>query len=120
MELPPLLGIAIGPAVIIDRRKIERYPKIRITEGLIDDEIKRFDESVEASYRQIDEAKKKLESRSSIKEHALILEAHLHDAQGSLTDRQGEEAHPQRAHQCRMGAQNRLERNRGQLCGHRR
>ena len=54
-------GIAIGHAVIIDRRKIERYPKIRITEGLIDDEIKRFDDAVEASYKQIDEAKKKLE-----------------------------------------------------------
>ena len=64
-------GIAIGHAVIIDRRKIERYPKIRITEGLIDDEIKRFDDAVEASYKQIDEAKKKLESRSNIKEHAL-------------------------------------------------
>lgn len=70
-------GIAIGHAVIIDRRKIERYPKIRITEGLIDDEIKRFDDAVEASYKQIDEAKKKLESRSNIKEHALILETHL-------------------------------------------
>ncbi|HQP32170.1 MAG TPA: phosphoenolpyruvate-utilizing N-terminal domain-containing protein, partial [Deltaproteobacteria bacterium] len=70
-------GIAIGHAVIIDRRKIERYPKIRITEGLVDDEIKRFDDAVEASYKQIDEAKKKLESRSNIKEHALILETHL-------------------------------------------
>jgi phosphotransferase system enzyme I (PtsI) len=70
-------GIAIGHAVIIDRRKIERYPKIRITVGLVEDEFKRFDAAIEASYRQIDEAKKKLESHNVIKEHALILETHL-------------------------------------------
>jgi phosphotransferase system enzyme I (PtsI) len=70
-------GIAIGHAVIIDRRKIERYPKIRITMGLVEDEFKRFDTAIEASYRQIDEAKKKLESHNVIKEHALILETHL-------------------------------------------
>lgn len=70
-------GISIGPAVIIDRRKIDRYPKIRITEGLVEDENKRFDEAVEAAYSQIDEAKKKLESHIGIKEHALILETHL-------------------------------------------
>jgi phosphotransferase system enzyme I (PtsI) len=70
-------GIAIGHAVIIDRRKIERYPKIRITMGLVEDEFKRFDAAIEASYRQIDEAKKKLESHNVIKEHALILETHL-------------------------------------------
>ena len=70
-------GIAIGHAVIIDRRKIERYPKIRITVGLVEDEFKRFDAAIDASYRQIDEAKKKLESHNVIKEHALILETHL-------------------------------------------
>ena len=70
-------GIAIGNAVIIDRRTIERYPKIRITEGLVEDEIKRFEDAIEASYKQIEEAKKKLESNNAVKEHALILETHL-------------------------------------------
>ncbi len=70
-------GIAIGNAVIIDRKAIERYPKIRITEGLVEDEIKRFDNAVEASYRQIEEAKKKLESHNTVKDHAFILETHL-------------------------------------------
>jgi phosphoenolpyruvate-protein phosphotransferase (PTS system enzyme I) len=70
-------GIAIGNAVIIDRKTIERYPKIRITEGLVEDEIRRFDNAIEASYKQIEEAKKKLESHNAVKEHALILETHL-------------------------------------------
>ncbi len=70
-------GIAIGNAVIIDRKTIERYPKIRITEGLVEDEIRRFNNAIEASYKQIEEAKKKLESHSAVKDHALILETHL-------------------------------------------
>jgi len=70
-------GIAIGNAVIIDRKTIERYPKIRITEGLVEDEIRRFDNAIEASYKQIEEAKKKLESHNAVKDHALILETHL-------------------------------------------
>jgi phosphotransferase system enzyme I (PtsI) len=70
-------GIAIGNAVIIDRKTIERYPKIRITEGLVEDEIRRFNNAIEASYKQIEIAKKKLESHNTIKDHALILETHL-------------------------------------------
>jgi phosphoenolpyruvate-protein phosphotransferase (PTS system enzyme I) len=70
-------GIAIGNAVIIDRRTIDRYPKIRITEGLVDDEIKRFDNAIDSSFKQIEEAKKKLESHDVVKDRALILETHL-------------------------------------------
>ncbi len=75
--VPASAGIAIGRAVLIDTKKIERYPKIRITDGLVDDEIGRFELAVEASHRQISEAIKELESYSAITEHALILETHL-------------------------------------------
>jgi phosphotransferase system enzyme I (PtsI) len=75
--VPASAGIAIGKAVIIDRQTIERYPKIRITEGLVDDEIRRFDNAIDASYKQIEEAKKKMESNPVVKDHAMILETHL-------------------------------------------
>ncbi len=75
--VPASAGIAIGHAVLIDTKKIERYPKIRITEAFVDDEIKRFEDAIETSHQQISEAKKTLEAQNVIKEHALILETHL-------------------------------------------
>ena len=70
-------GIAIGKAVIMDTRKIERYPKIRITESLLSDEIKRFDDAVKTSEKQIREAIKELEAHNVGKEHSFILETHM-------------------------------------------
>jgi phosphotransferase system enzyme I (PtsI) len=75
--VPASAGIAIGQAVVIDTRKIERYPKLRISEDRVEDEIKRFDDAVVLSQKQIMEATKALESHHVIKEHSLILETHL-------------------------------------------
>ena len=75
--VPASAGIAIGNAVILDTRRIERYPKIRITASLVADEIKRFDDAVAASSKQIREAMRELESHNVVKEHAFILETHL-------------------------------------------
>jgi len=75
--VPASVGIAIGQAVQIDTRKIERFPKIRITEAFVNDEIKRFEEAVCLSYQQIEEARQKLERQKVSREHVLILETHL-------------------------------------------
>ena len=70
-------GIAIGKAVVLDTRRIERYPKIRITASLMADEIKRFNDAVRASEKQIREAIRELEDHNVGKEHSFILETHL-------------------------------------------
>jgi len=75
--VPASAGIAIGNAVILDTKKIERYPKIRITASLVEDEIKRFHDAVDASKKQIREAIRELEAHNVVKEHAFILETHL-------------------------------------------
>lgn len=75
--IPASAGIVMGKAVVIDRRKIEHYPRIRIPPRALGDEIKRFDEAVGVSYSQIEGAKKKLEAKEGLKEHSFILETHL-------------------------------------------
>lgn len=75
--VPASAGIAIGQAVIIDTKKIERYPKLRISEDRVEDELKRFDDAMLLSQKQIGEAIRTLESHNVIKEHSLILETHL-------------------------------------------
>ena len=75
--VPASAGIAIGYAVILDTKKIERYPKIRITASLVEDEIKRFHEAVSASKKQVSEAIRELENHNVVKEHSFILETHL-------------------------------------------
>ncbi|HOO47543.1 MAG TPA: phosphoenolpyruvate--protein phosphotransferase, partial [Deltaproteobacteria bacterium] len=75
--VPASAGIAIGSAVLLDTKKIERYPKIRITKELVEDEINRFYNAVELSKKQINDAKKQLEAQHVIKEHIFILETHL-------------------------------------------
>jgi phosphotransferase system enzyme I (PtsI) len=75
--VPASAGIAIGQAVLIDMKKIERYPKLKIPEDRVEDELKRFEEAVEISQRQIREAVSTLESQNVAREHVLILEAHL-------------------------------------------
>jgi len=74
--VPASAGIAIGYAVLLDTKKIERYPKIRITDALVEDEIDRFDDAVELSKQQISEAQKQLEAQHVTKEHIFILETH--------------------------------------------
>lgn len=75
--VPASAGIAIGQAALIDTRKIERFPKIRISEELVEDEVQRFKQAVKTSEDQIREAKTQLESHNVVKEHAFILETHL-------------------------------------------
>ncbi|HDP24088.1 MAG TPA: phosphoenolpyruvate--protein phosphotransferase [Deltaproteobacteria bacterium] len=75
--VPASAGIAMGNAVVIDTRKIDRYPKIRLSEDLIDDEIQRFYQAVNASQNQIEEAKSALESQNIAREHIFILDTHL-------------------------------------------
>ncbi|HOJ14113.1 MAG TPA: phosphoenolpyruvate--protein phosphotransferase [Deltaproteobacteria bacterium] len=70
-------GIAIGQAVVIDMRKIERYPKLKIPEDRVEDELRRFDEALALSQKQVAEAISALEAHNVIREHVLILEAHL-------------------------------------------
>jgi phosphoenolpyruvate-protein phosphotransferase (PTS system enzyme I) len=75
--VPASAGIAIGQAVVIDTKKIERYPKLRVSEDRVEDELKRFDDATILSQKQITEAIRTLESHNVIKEHSLILETHL-------------------------------------------
>ncbi|HXK48399.1 MAG TPA: phosphoenolpyruvate--protein phosphotransferase [Deltaproteobacteria bacterium] len=75
--VPASAGIAIGQAVVIDTRKIERYPKLRISEDRVEDELGRFENALLLSQKQIAEAVRTLESHHVIKEHTLILETHL-------------------------------------------
>ncbi len=75
--LPASAGIAIGQAVLIDTKKIERYPQIRITDAFVEDEIERFRTAVNLSQEQLREAKAKLEAQNIIPEHAQIIDTHL-------------------------------------------
>ena len=75
--VPASAGIAIGQAVIIDTKKIERYPKLRVSEDRVEDELKRFYDAMVLSQKQIGEAIRTLEAHNVIKEHSLILETHL-------------------------------------------
>jgi phosphotransferase system enzyme I (PtsI) len=75
--VPASAGIAIGQAVIIDTKKIERYPKLRVSKDRVEDELKRFDDAMVLSQKQIGEAIRTLEAHNVIREHSLILETHL-------------------------------------------
>lgn len=75
--VPASAGIAIGQAVVIDTRKIERYPKLRVSEDRVEDELGRFENALQMAQKQITEAIRTLESHHVIREHTLILETHL-------------------------------------------
>jgi len=75
--VPASAGIAIGQAVVIDTKKIERYPKLRVSEDRVEDELGRFEHAVQLSQKQITEAIHTLEAHQVIREHILILETHL-------------------------------------------
>src|SRR6516162_11148110 len=73
-------GIAVGPAYLVDRRKV-RTPKLRLPTGEVDTELMRLKTAIELSDHQLLEIKDRL-SQGEGHDHALILEAHrlmLHD-----------------------------------------
>ena len=73
-------GIAVGPAYLVDRRKV-RTPKLRLPTGEVDTELMRLKTAIELSDHQLQEIKDRL-SQGEGHDHALILEAHrlmLHD-----------------------------------------
>ena len=73
-------GIAIGRAYLVDRRRL-KTPKRRLQRDEVDDEISRFRQSLQASDRQLERIKQKIEAREE-SEHYNIIAAHqliLHD-----------------------------------------
>ncbi|MGZ3407519.1 MAG: phosphoenolpyruvate-utilizing N-terminal domain-containing protein, partial [Polyangia bacterium] len=73
-------GLAIGPAFIVDRRRV-KTPKRHIADDEIEAEMARFDSALAASHEQLERVKKKLSEREG-EDHFHIIEAHqliLHD-----------------------------------------
>ncbi len=66
-------GIAIGRAYIVDRRQL-KVPKRQIEADDVDTEIERFHRAIEASGRQLEKIKQKIEERE--KDHYAIITAH--------------------------------------------
>src|SRR5947199_5662938 len=73
-------GLAIGPAFIVDRRRV-KTPKRHIADEEVDAEMARFDAALASSHEQLERVKKKLSEREG-EDHFHIIEAHqliLHD-----------------------------------------
>ena len=73
-------GLAVGPAFVVDRRKV-KTPKRHIADEEIEAELWRFNEALRISDEQLDRVKKKLAEREG-EDHFHIIEAHqliLHD-----------------------------------------
>jgi phosphotransferase system enzyme I (PtsI) len=73
-------GLAIGPAFIVDRRRV-KTPKRHIADEEVAAEMARFDAALGASHEQLERVKKKLSEREG-EDHFHIIEAHqliLHD-----------------------------------------
>lgn len=66
-------GIAVGRAYIVDRRQL-KVPKRKIEAGDVEGEIERFHRAIEASGRQLEKIKQKIEERE--KDHYAIITAH--------------------------------------------
>ncbi len=66
-------GIAIGRAYIVDRRQL-KVPKRHIDKDEVEGEIERFTRAIEASGRQLEKIKQKIEERE--KDHYAIITAH--------------------------------------------
>lgn len=66
-------GIAIGRAYIVDRRRL-KVPKRSIEADEVEGEIERFQRAIEASSRQLEKIKLKLEEQE--KDHYAIITAH--------------------------------------------
>ncbi len=72
--IPAAPGIAIGRAYLVDRRRL-KTPKRRLEPDEIDDEVARFHRALQASYRQLERIKQKIEARKKT-EHYNIIAAH--------------------------------------------
>jgi phosphotransferase system enzyme I (PtsI) len=72
--IPAAPGIAIGRAYLIDRRRL-KTPKRRLEAEDVDEEIARFHRALQASYRQLERIKQKIEEREE-NEHYNIIAAH--------------------------------------------
>ncbi len=66
-------GIAIGRAYIVDRRRL-KVPKRTLEPDEIDGEVDRFHRAIDASGRQLEKIKQKIEERE--KDHYAIITAH--------------------------------------------
>ncbi len=66
-------GIAIGRAYIVDRRQL-KVPKRHLEQDEVEGEIERFHRAIEASGRQLEKIKQKIEERE--KDHYAIITAH--------------------------------------------
>lgn len=74
------MGIAVGPAYLVDRRKV-RTPKVRLSPEEVESELMRLKTAIELSDHQLQEIKDRL-AQGEGHDHALILEAHrlmVHD-----------------------------------------
>jgi phosphoenolpyruvate-protein phosphotransferase (PTS system enzyme I) len=67
-------GIGIGRAFLIDRRRL-KTPKYHVEADRVDDEVSRFRRALDASDRQLERIKEKLETREE-SEHYAIIAAH--------------------------------------------
>lgn len=72
--IPAAPGIAIGRAYLVDRRRL-KTPKRRLEADELDEEIARFHRALQASYRQLEKIKKRIEEREE-NEHYNIIAAH--------------------------------------------
>ncbi len=73
--IPVSQGIAIGRAYLVDRRRL-KTPKYHLdSPEAIEDEITRLHRALQASYRELERIKQKIEERTET-EHYNIIEAH--------------------------------------------
>ncbi|HUH02844.1 MAG TPA: phosphoenolpyruvate--protein phosphotransferase [Kofleriaceae bacterium] len=69
-------GVAIGRAYLVDRRRL-KTPKFHLESPEdIEDEITRFHRALQASYRELERVKQKMEAEREESEHYNIIEAH--------------------------------------------
>ncbi|ACY15289.1 phosphoenolpyruvate--protein phosphotransferase [Haliangium ochraceum] len=78
---PASSGIGIGRAYLVDRRRL-KIPKRNVSEDQVEDEVVRLHAALEASDRQFDRIKQKLQKRTEGGDHHNIIAAYqliLHD-----------------------------------------
>jgi phosphotransferase system enzyme I (PtsI) len=69
-------GVAIGRAYLVDRRRL-KTPKFHLSGSEdIEDEITRLHRALQASYRELERVKQKMEAEREESEHYNIIEAH--------------------------------------------
>lgn len=69
-------GVAIGRAYLVDRRRLKTPKSHLATPEDIEDEITRFHRALQASYRELERVKQKMEAEREESEHYNIIEAH--------------------------------------------